>query len=298
MNATIKSVCRNLNIPTLYIQHGFYPKKPVKKNIKFKSYLEKIRKYKLFLSFYRRNTKLNLSKLINLSKKLIRMSFFNESVNPTIIIDDFHCDYAAVWDDANLETTIKSKGYNKDSTFIVGNPDGINLFSSNFNYSADSINILYVMQPLVELNIIERNDFIKWSEMLNNLLPSNKNLLIRPHPKTDIELLRQCFPKAEIIYNENIDLSLVIGHFSTYNEKTQYMIPTILVTFPETENYSWDMVFNNSKKVKVKNIKKIEELLSRKKNDFNSELPKRFTMDFYKETTSVISEIINNQNSN
>ena len=188
MNATITGICRNLKIPTLYIQHGFYPKNPVKKNIKFKSFVEKILKYKIFLSFYLKNTKLNLSKFINLSRKLIRMSFFNESVNPSIIIDDFHCDYAAVWDDASLVTAIKSKGYNDNSTFIVGNPDGINSFSTNFNYSANSKNILYVMQPLVELDIIERNFFIKWSETLNNLLPLNKSLMIRPHPKTDLEL--------------------------------------------------------------------------------------------------------------
>jgi len=294
MNATITAICRNLKIPTLYIQHGFYPNSPVKKNIKFISFVEKILKYKIFISFYLRNTKLNLSKFISLSRKLIRMSFFNESVNPTIIIDDFHCDYAAVWDKSSLVTTIKSKGYNKNSTFIVGNPDGINFFSSNFNYSTNSKNILYVMQPLVELNIIERKFFIKWSQTLINILPSNKSLMIRPHPKTDMELLRLCFPNAEIVYDENIDLSFVIGHYSTYNEKTQYMVPTILVTFPETENYSTDIIFNNSKKVKANNNKTLLELLSQKNIDFNSELPQRFLMDFYKETTSIISEIINN----
>jgi hypothetical protein len=295
MNAAVTNICRNLNVPSLYIQHGLYPTNPVKKKITIKEYWRKIWKYKIFLSFYFRSTQLNFSKIIKLIKKSIRMSFFNESVNPTIIIHDFHCDFAAVWDDDNKKRAIKTKGYKPESVFIVGNPNGSNMFSSNFVYAADSRNILYVAQPLVEFNIVEKNMFIKWAETLNRNISPDKNLLIRPHPKNDIEFLKQCFPNRQICYDENIDLRFVIGHYSTYNEKTQYLIPTILVTFPNTEILSSDSIFNKSQKVRAINIEKMIELLSDKNKEFdnfNSKLPGKYAMDFYKETTAVINKII------
>jgi|LSQX01.1.fsa_nt_gb hypothetical protein len=296
MNAAVTNTCRNLNIPTLYIQHGLYPANPVKKKITLKEYWRKIWKYKVFLSFYFRSTKFNHSKIIKLIKKIIRMSFFNESVNPTIVIDDFHCDFAAVWDDSNRESTIKTKGYNPESVIIVGNPNGTNMFSSSFVYATDSKNILYVAQPLVEFNIVEKTIFLKWAETLNRNIPPDKNLLIRPHPKNDIEFLKQCFPNRQIIYDENIDLSFVIGHYSTYNEKTQYLVPTLLVTFPETEKYSSDSMFDKSQKVKATKMEKMIELLLIKNKEFvnfSSKLPEKYAIDFYKETTNVISKIIN-----
>jgi hypothetical protein len=295
MNAAVTNICRNLNVPSLYIQHGLYPTNPVKKKITIKEYWRKIWKYKIFLSFYFRSTQLNFSKIIKLIKKLIRMSICNESVNPTIIIHDFHCDFAAVWDDSNRESTIKTKGYNPESVFIVGNPNGTNMFSSNFVYAADSNNILYVAQPLVEFNIVEKNMFLKWVETLNQSISPHKNLLIRPHPKNDIEFLKQCFPNRQIIYDENIDLSFVIGHYSSYNEKSQYLVPTILVTFPDTEKYSSDSMFDKCRKVTATNMEKMIELLSNKNKEFdkfNSKLPEKYAIDFYKETTCLISKII------
>jgi hypothetical protein len=295
MNAAVTNICRNLNIPTLYIQHGLYPANPVKKKITIKEYWRKIWKYKIFLSFYLRSSRFNLSKIIKLIKKLIRMSFFNESVNPAILIHDFHCDFAAVWDDDNKKSTIKTKGYNPESVFIVGNPNGINMFSSNFIYDGNSKNILYVAQPLVEFNIVEKTMFLKWAEALNRNISPDKNLIIRPHPKNDIEFLKHCFPNRQIIYDENIKLSFVVGHYSTYNEKTQYLVPTILVTFPNTEIFSTDSMFNKTQKVKATDMGKMIELLSNKNREFDnfiSKLPEKYAIDFYIETINVISTII------
>lgn len=295
MNAAVTSSCRISSIPTLYVQHGLYSEEPLRTKLSIKEYLKKFLKYRLFLSFYIKSVGFKPFKYAKLFLKLMKMCFYNESVNPKVKIDDFHCDYAAVWNQVNKQLAIFSKGYNKENIFIVGNPDGNNDFSKSFSYNYLSKNVLYVAQPLVEQDVILKQEFINWSKELINNLPEDIKLIVRPHPKSDVGFLKKCFPGAMITLNEEIEIRFVVGHFSTYNLKLSSVVPTILVYFDNTFRYTNNELFSEIKKISYSEIYLLINLLCADRDStelLTKQLQPEYLSDFYKETTLSIQNIV------
>jgi len=92
------------------------------------------------------------------------MSIYNESVNPRVRISDFHCDYAAVWNEVHKNNALYYKGYKEDNIFIVGNPDGLNHFSNKLYFDPSSKNVMYIVQPLIDSNLISGKEYISWAK--------------------------------------------------------------------------------------------------------------------------------------
>jgi len=242
LNAAIINVSRKLCIPTLYIQHGVFSDKPKKKKFKLNTYMRKIRRYSKYLKIYKNTAGISALFSPKFMKKLVKMIFYNESILPTTILNDFHCDYAAVWGEYFKKISVIRKGYDKDKVYIVGSPD----FSRDSNilvkWSSKSKKILYIAQPLVEDKIISYDKYKNWASNFINTFPKNLEILIKPHPRNDPKLLRKVF--GDLIYlNENpvnvIDIYSAFSHFSSY---ILYLIskdiPTISIVFEETRRFS------------------------------------------------------------
>jgi hypothetical protein len=295
MNAALNNVCRKLNIPTMYIQHGEFIQEPVKKDIRINLFFSKVIKYLKFFKFYINSRKFNITDYPILFYKLFRMSLYNESVNPRVKIPDFHCDYAAVWNETHKKNALVHKGYKNENIFIVGNPDGMNDFSTNLTFNPKSKNVLYIVQPLVNSNLISETEYLNWAKKLVNSISDEFQLVVRPHPKSDIKYLKSHFPKAVITIDEKLPVLATIGHFSTYSVKAKKYVPSILLNFKQTEKYAKDIIYNDLPKINAYDFDSLLDFLySIKKNiDYNKqELSHEFKMDFYKSTTRAIVKIV------
>jgi len=110
-------------------------------------------------------------------------------------------------------------------------------------------------------------------------------LVVRPHPKSDINFLQTCFPNAIFSKDENYPLFATIGHFSTYSIKANQFVPSILMNFKQTEEYANGDVYNNLPKIDAYDFEGLFNfLLSVKQlnNYKNQELSQEFNKDFYK----------------
>lgn len=242
LNAAIVNASRKLGIPTLYIQHGVFSEKPKKKEFKLNVYMKKIRRYSKYLKIYKNVAGAFALFSPKLMKKLAKMIFYNESILPTIILDDFHCDYAAVWGEYFKKISVIRKGYDKDKVYIVGSPDFFRDSSFSVKWSSKSKKILYITQPLVEDKIISYDKYKNWASNFINTFPKNFEIIIKPHPRNDPTLLKKVF--GNLIYlNENsknvIDIYSAFSHFSSYVLYFIFKdIPTISIVFEETKKFS------------------------------------------------------------
>ena len=295
MNAAINNVCRNLNIPTMYIQHGEFIQRTVKKDDSIKVLFSKLFNYLDFLKYYIKSRKFQVNIYLKLIYKLFRMSIYNESVNPRVKISDFHCDYAAVWNEVHEKNALYDKGYKEDNIFIVGNPDGLNHFSNKLYFDPSSKNVMYIVQPLIDSNLISEKEYISWAKKISQRISEEYQLVVRPHPKSDINFLQTCFPNAIFSKDENYPLFATIGHFSTYSIKANQFVPSILMNFKQTEEYANGDVYNNLPKIDAYDFEGLFNFLSnaKKMNNYkNQELLQEFKKDFYKMTTKTILGIV------
>lgn len=294
MNAAMNNVCRKLNIPTMYIQHGEFIQEPVKKDIRINLFFSKVIKYLKFFKFYINSRKFNITDYPILFYKLFRMSVYNESVNPRVKIPDFHCDYAAVWNETHRKNALVHKGYNNENIFIVGNPDGMNDFSTNLTFNPKSKNVLYIVQPLVNSNLISETEYLNWANNFTKKINEKYNLIVRPHPKSDMVFLKKCFPGTIFTKDEKYPLLATIGHFSTYSIKANRYIPSILMNFRQTEKYANGEIYNDLPKIDAYDFKSLFNFMGN--IDVNSidnyGLLEEFKKDFYKNITGTIYNIL------
>ncbi|KLO24474.1 hypothetical protein X275_00315 [Marinitoga sp. 1197] len=221
MNSKIITTARKLNIKTLYIQHGIYPSGKIGKTSKYiiKSFKDKFLRYKEYFKFYFNNVSFKELLKNRSLNRILKMFFSTESITPSIISEETHADYGAVFGKFYKNLIVSKKGYDSSKVRIVGNPDNkkINIF-----YNEKSQNILYLHQPLVEANIIDKNEFIHMAKYMIKFVTNNKkNLLIKPHPSSDIKSLKEIFNTRNIVFIDSleeisdIDIYVVFSHFST-----------------------------------------------------------------------------------
>lgn len=250
MSAAMNAACRQEGIPTLWIQHWAFSPNPIRKGDSERQLLRKIRKYREYGAYYAHVVGIKHVLSLSVVKKLIKMTLFNESALPTIILPEFHCDHAAVFGEYYADLCKKQKGYDRQNIHVVGSYDVLSGGASLFDYDPASRLVLYVAQPLVETGLLPKKRFHSWAAALNAHLGQDFRLVVKPHPASDLELLRWCFPLAELIDNSKANpprkVRQVLGHFSTLN--TAFVargVPLVNLVFPEIARIGDDVPDTN-----------------------------------------------------
>lgn len=235
-NAAINHIFRSLRVPTLYVQHGTVFENSLKKirTNMMVSIFKKVGKYSRFLNYYLFATKLKVLLNKDFYKKLWRIAFYYESICPKILLQDFRCDYAAVWGKYYKKITL-SKGYSPQNIFIVGNPD-LSLMQLGIVGNASSSKVLYIHQPLVEQGIVTKRQYLEFAKELNKFLQENNlKLLLKLHPSTRFKDFLSEIENKEIV-GEKAEYS-VKWAFTHSSSMVTYIlskdVPVFLVTFPE-----------------------------------------------------------------
>lgn len=238
MDAAMNAACRQEGIPTLWIQIGAVSPIPERKRDPGQQLVRKIRKYTEYGTYYARVVGIRHVLSFPVVKKLIKMMLFNESALPTIILPEFHCDHAAVFGEYYADLCEKRKGYDRQNIHVVGSYDMSSGGANLFDYDPGSRLVLYVAQPLVEIGLLSKERFHSWAGALGAHLGKDFRLVVKPHPGSDLELLRWCFPQAELIDNSRANPALkvrqALAHFSTLNTTLVARgVPLVNLMFPE-----------------------------------------------------------------
>jgi len=72
MNAAINNVCRKINIPTIYIQHGEFIQSYVIKDVNINLYASKVLTYLTFIRYYIKSRKFQINIYLKLMYKFLR----------------------------------------------------------------------------------------------------------------------------------------------------------------------------------------------------------------------------------
>lgn len=243
MNAAMNAACRQEGIPTLWIQDGAFSPIPERKRDPGRQLMRKIRKYTEYGAYYAHVVGIKHALSFPVIKKLIKMVLFDESSLPTIILPEFHCDHAAVFGEYYADLFEKQKGYNRKNIHVVGSYDMSSGEAGLFDYDPASRLVLYVAQPFVETGLLPKDRFHSWAAVLNAHLGKDFRLVVKPHPNSDLELLRWCFPQAELIDNSKANpprkVRQVLAHFSTLNTALIARgVPLVNLMFPEIARMS------------------------------------------------------------
>lgn len=238
MDAAMNAACRQEGIPTLWIQIGAVSPIPERKRDPGRQLMRKIRKYTEYGAYYAHVVGIKHALSFPVVKKLIKMTLFDESALPTVILPEFHCDHAAVFGEYYADLCEKRKGYDRQNIHVVGNYDVSSGAASLFDYDPASRLVLYVAQPLVEIGLLPKERFHSWAAALGTHLGKDFRLVVKPHPDSDLELLRWCFPQAELIDNSKANpprkVRQVLAHFSTLNTALVARgVPLVNLVFPE-----------------------------------------------------------------
>lgn len=223
--------CKLLGIKSVYLSHGilFMPnesykeeqiqinrnfKKNIFKNIK-KSIL--LGQYNYFLSTLKSNKTGRyfssiLGKFRNPASMGIRSTY----------TDEMDADEIIVYYDADKRMLLEKRNFPDHNISVVGNPEldifvktpivERGLFMTN-NNMPDGEYLLYLEDGFVQNGMMDRDEWCRLVTELNDICRKNNlYLVIKLHPRTEVNDFADFFEKRGIIYFKNIDFKNIIHH--------------------------------------------------------------------------------------
>lgn len=293
MNIVVSSISRSLGINSLNIQHGVFSPSPARNKHGFALILKKVSKYVGFVRYYWRYCVNDRSDILNLMTRLLRMFTRNESVLPSSGVSKQLCDYTAVWDSRDIDVAVNLKNYQPDKVFVVGSPDS-ELVREVRNSSDITSNVIwYIHQPILELGLVSKKTYFIWASTLKSQLRNDYQLHIRPHPKSDIVMLKEFFPEAVICSSIPNSIGKVLGHFSSLNYMLKDIVPNCLVFFDEIKEQVCNSRFENCKKIHHHDYNGLQNFLRNESTVMKiPEYDKvKDNRDFYKNVLELVNKI-------
>ena len=237
------------NKETIYIQHGRYTK--IKRN-----YFSKHVRMK-FIGY--------LSLLIRLFLKKPLKTFIAASQRKTFIEKGFLYTPISYWQQYHFERKIIFKK-------IINIPDS-DLSKFNLSKTIENNKILYLAQSIYEdgrCNLKTIKNF--YDKILNYSITNNLNLSVRPHPRSNLELLKKYFNKEQLLSTNSFELSNPLFVITHHSALAVFFLENNIPTFfyrINNEDFPKGLIeYDNSfiiKSFKKINIKKLKKLIKKRK---------------------------------
>ncbi len=242
------------NIETIYVQHGYYEIKAMKRTLK--GVLRKIDKIKLFLKriFTSQLRKKNLLSLL--------ISLFNHWILLKPFLKNFSSPFSRVFvfDERWKNFHVNVYRAIDENIFIMGPLDVHEKFDLDY-YSEKPC---YVCQSLYEDGRIDLSDLNK---TLNSIMAEyvKDEILIKYHPRSDKKIYQKHFPLIKEV-SKIPNTNLVLGHYSSLLISSKMLgMKTIVVPLENHEiPESFISIFENTSTIESKGLhpyKKILEII-------------------------------------
>jgi hypothetical protein len=288
LNAALKNIAHSMAIPTLYLSHGYNGSTPSKRRFPFLALYRKVLRYLRFAHIYKKSTANKFRYTWPLLKKLWRLIRFNEQVFPTVMLPGFKCDTCVIYDEKTRDVQIQNKGYFSDNVLSLPHPDAANHFNKPWIKAEKKL--IYIAQPLVELQLVSNKDFIEFAINLRKAC-FGYELIIRPHPKSDINILRQAFGDLCLDDdNSRRSASYVIGHTSTLLIEISATLPVFTIPIKGIEDAQMKFDIDNPAMIKcvLNDLEvRLNEKPTLKYQEFHEHSTKKKRC-FYKELVRII----------
>lgn len=212
----VLKICREYNVRTLYIQHGYIDLGTTSSLASKVNNLSN--NVKLYLSLLR-NFGWSFSRLNRIVINFVYGGYKGFAMSG----GNVHFDECIFWDEISLE---KFDGFTRTSSahnHVIG---GVDAFVDNVEYSSNGC-VLYVTQPLSETKHMSEKRFFKLIDSVFEEDGNTNEFIVLLHPKLK-KFEHILSGKFEVRYSSNIKqikVSRIVGHFSSLLQYDYGMVP-------------------------------------------------------------------------
>lgn len=319
IDRAIINIARKYNIKVVYLAHGKLLEKglseemKIKKNEKIKKNKSKILRAKNALYLLNYLSSVGWSKaprvLFNILKGIhkdpadfLYFAKFNKELNADKIL---------VYSEEDKDFLI-FKGFPQNKIKVIGNPEicvfmksnseDKKLFIKNLGITPPFLYAVYLDDGLLQANFISKEDWYRHLIEINNLLNSrNISLVIKLHPRTDIQKDIDFFNKQNIIALKDADFKNLLIHSEFAISMFSSTIVYALLLYKKVLIPSWgvmkDLIIKNYPENLVKYCLSKEDFL--KNINYSLRPEDKLNIDKYLGNTNINSiELISNEINN
>jgi hypothetical protein len=218
------------DIPTFIVQHGLWSDRLERVPL-FQLLYGKFSKFVQYTSYVNRICRLNklpfLVTILDLYRFLLKEDI---TIPETEYLNNnsLRANKAFVFDKSWDDYYVKKYGYNNDSLIYIGNPDLQLLVGKNLTEKEDAV--CYLCQSLVEDGRYPLREYVKFLEILNKTVASQKKLYIKLHPRSKREFYSIFEENNHVVFTNELPFcEYYIAHYTGLLATVKHISDNILI---------------------------------------------------------------------